>query len=162
MQSHMRIFCLFMNQEVHNSAVRVFIAYFLCPLMPTLYFLLLPLLPLFFGQPINFNSGYVFIVIIFSLPVCYLSCYLIGLPYLYILKKNNLFYSDYILLGSAISGAVIQYLFGFFLVFILDSHREILPTIQELSFGAAFGLSVAIPFCIALKIPFIKSNKPVP
>lgn len=136
--------------------MRKYIAYLFCPFIPTTYFLAIPFFTSMTGADVAINSSYIYLVLLFSLPVSYLSCAVIGLPYLMYLRRRDEFYAVKIISGSAVAGAVIFYLFGFVFAALLNSSRPLLPSVAELGFGAFFGLSISIPFCMILRVPLIK------
>ena len=123
-------------------------AYLIAPMLPSLLSLLV------FKNEINVR--YSFLVLIFSIPVSYLSCILFGLPLVSFLRKKEKLTIVNISVGGAILGSIVFYLFGFVFSYFLDSTPlSILPNLSDLIFGAILGVSVALPFSVIAGFPFI-------
>ena len=125
-------------------STRTLLAVLVAPALPTLYFLL--------AYP---EAG--FFILIISLPVSYIACLVLGFPLLAFLKRKNRLNIAYVSVGGGILGMVVFYLFGFILVALLESTRDIYPTSDELITGVALGVLVALPFSLIAGYPFIGS-----
>lgn len=123
---------------------RLVAAYLIAPLVPTIFMLFFPYLlgTEYIGRHIHA------LVTLFSLPLSYFSCFIGGLCLIRLFKKRNLLRMPTILIGSMLLGMIAFYLFGFLFSVFLDSKKELLPLLSELLWGGAFGLSVALPFCL--------------
>lgn len=127
---------------------RLKLAYLIAPIFPVL-------LSLLFFQNEN-SARYSLLILIFSIPVSYLSCLLFGLPLISFLKKFEKLTILNISISGAILGSIVFYLFGFvFSYFLGSTPSTILPSISELFFGAILGVSVAFPFGVIAGFPFI-------
>jgi len=129
---------------------RLRLAFLVAPFFPTLYFLVMPYLT---------NTAYtgrydIVLVLLFSLPISYISCFLLCRLLISFLKKIRQLNIVSFSFGGAAIGLVVFYIFGFGFAAFLNSSRNIMPNIEELLFGALFGVLIALPFGFIAGFPF--------
>jgi len=134
---------------------RLKMAFIIAPLFPALFFLIMP-----FFSGASYTGRYdILLILLFSLPVSYLSCFVFGWSlFKYLKKKQRLSVLSFVFYG-ALLGAVIFYIFGFGFSAFLDSSKSIAPSLKELLFGAFFGIIVAAPFSLIAGIPLINKQQ---
>lgn len=131
------------------SVSRQRIAFALAPALPAVFLLVVPHLT---------NSAYTgrhtaALVLIIALSVSYLSCFLFGAPLIFILRRNRKLNTVYLSIGGAVLGAVVFYVFGFGFSALLNSSRNLVPSVGELFYGAVLGVLVALPFGLIAGYP---------
>lgn len=126
------------------------LAFVLAPALPALYLLVMPILT----KSVYTGRHDVFLVLLISLSVSYLSCFLLGVPLISFLRRNRFLNTIYLSVSSAVLGAAVFYVFGFGFSAVLDSSKSLMPSLSELFYGAALGVLVALPFGLIAGYPF--------
>lgn len=132
------------------SDTRTILAALLAPAVPGI-------IALFeYGDIESGGSASLFILLI-AFPVSYGASAMFGLPMVaYLRNKRRLNVITVVVCGS-ILGAIVFYLFGFILAALLGSSRDLLPAFDELMYGAALGVLVALPFALIAGYPLTGS-----
>lgn len=133
---------------------RTHLAYLISPLFPALYLLLLPF---FLGA--SYTGRYdMLLVLVFALPVSYISCLAFGIPLISFLRKKNSLNIINLVTAGAILGLIVFYMFGFGFAELLNSTKKPVPDLKELLHGAMFGILVSLPFSLIAGIPFLNTK----
>lgn len=127
------------------SISRLKLAFLLAPMMPSIFFLVS------LGMS---ERNTIVMTLLFTLSFSYLSCLIIGVPLVAILKKKQCLNVVNIVISGAIIGSFVFYLFGFVFVAFLDSSKGLIPIPTELLWGALIGVLVAYPFSLIAGFPF--------
>ena len=129
--------------------IRQRVAFALAPALPALFYFIL------LEYTSSGDTGGVWDILIFAIAisVSYVSCFLLGAPLISFLKRKQHLNLVYLSVGGAVMGAVVFYLFGFGLAATLDSSRTVMPYLFELTWGAALGMLVALPFGLIAGYP---------
>ena len=92
-------------------------------------------------------------ILVFALPISYLSCLLFGPLLLRILASHNMLSAINFVVIAALLGILVNYTFGFVFAAFLDSRANPVPGVDVIVWGAFFGAIVAIPFALIAGIP---------
>ena len=132
------------------SDTRMILAALLAPALPGI-------LALFeYGDIESGGSASLFILLI-AFPVSNGASTMFGLPMVAYLRQKRRLNVTTVVVGGAILGAIVFFLFGFLLAALLGSSRDSLPALNELTYGAALGVLVALPFALIAGYPLTGS-----
>jgi hypothetical protein len=126
---------------------RIRLAFLLAPLGPAAYMLAVSALS---RSPGRYDEV---TILMFALPVSYLSCLLFGIPLLRVLRSRNKLSAINFVVIASLLGIVVNYTFGFVFAAFLDSRANILPGLDVVAWGVLLGAMVAIPFALIAGIP---------
>jgi len=128
---------------------RMRLAYILSPILPSVLFAAV------FGLS---ETRILAFMLVFSIPLAYIPCFLLGAPYISFLKRKKALSTFNLSLGGVLIGAVVFYVFGLIFSGTLGSPRGVLPSFHELFSGAVLGLLVALLFGVIAGLPFFKKD----
>jgi hypothetical protein len=126
---------------------RIRLAFLLAPLGPALYMLAVSVLS---RSPGRYDE---LTILIFALPISYLSCLVFGVPLLGTLRSHSRLSAINFVAIASLLGIAVNYAFGFLFAAFLDSRAKIVPGIDVVIWGVLFGAMVAIPFALIAGIP---------
>lgn len=128
---------------------RITLAFLMAPLVPSIYFL----------SMMDFASKNTIVMMLFySLSFSYLPTIFVGIPLLLVLGRAGHLNILNVVIGGAIAGMIVFYVFGLVFMAMLGSAGNIAPSISGLIWGAISGISVALPFGLIAGIPMRKSE----
>ena len=134
---------------------RTKLAYILAPAFPTLYMLVMPYIS---GSAYTGRHD-ILLVLLFSLPISYLSCLLFGFPLIAFLRRKDFLNLINVVACGAVMGMLIYCLFGYGFSAFLDSYVSNVSLVKVLLWGAILGVMVALPFSLIAGIPLINQRK---
>jgi hypothetical protein len=135
-----------------TSTKRQWLAFALAPMTPTLYFLLLFEL----SPQLNVSNQSELLVLFFSTIVSYISCLILGLPLVLLLKKYGSLNTIFLTICGAVLGAIVFHIVGAGFSAIIDSTINLFQLdTRLLKFGAGFGVLVSIPYGVIAGFPII-------
>ena len=134
---------------------RTKLAYLIAPIFPALYMLAMP----YFSGSHYSGLHDTLMVLLFSLPISYLSCFFLGFPFVRFLKNRKYLSLVNVVAGGAVLGMFVYYIFGYGFSAFLDSSMSSVSHVSVLMWGAVLGVLVALPFSIIAGFPIIYSNR---
>lgn len=129
---------------------RLISAYLIAPLVPSV------LIVIFDGIFNSEHEGHLstVIMIIFSLPLSYVTCLIGGWLVVCVLKYINLLYIWSLVSSGFLLGSTAWYFIGYLFAYLFGYTREIMPAIHEIIGGGLLGVAVALPFGLIAGIPW--------
>lgn len=135
------------RQGCEMNKRRITLAFLVAPLVPSIYFL----------SMMGFsNKNVIVMMLVYSVCFSYLPTICVGIPLLSVLGRTGHLNVLSVVIGGAIAGMIVFYVFGLVFMAMLGSVGNIAPSISGLIWGAIFGISVALPFSLIAGIPMRK------